>query len=87
MGTVRRGCLDRLLVLGQRHLEQVLEEYVDHHNTARPHRALQLQAPSVHRQPTRPTRPVEAVIRRDRLGGLIHEVGVQARLDGSAECS
>jgi hypothetical protein len=73
VGTVRRECLDWLLLLGRRHLEQVLEEYVAHYNTARPHRALQLRAPLVHRQPTRPTRPVEAVVRRDRLGGLIHE--------------
>jgi hypothetical protein len=70
---VRRDRLDRLLVLGPRHWEQVLEEYVAHYHTGRPHRVLQLQAPVAHRQPTWPTRPVEAVVRRDRLGVLIHE--------------
>ena len=75
VGTVRRECLDWVLILGRRHLEQVLEEYLAHYNTARPHRALQLQAPLAHRQPTRPTRPVEEVVQRDRLGGLIHEYG------------
>jgi transposase InsO family protein len=73
VGTVRRECLDWLLILGPQHLEQVLEEYVAHYNSARPHRALQLGAPLAYRQPTQPTCPVEAVVRRDRLGGLIHE--------------
>jgi transposase InsO family protein len=73
VGTVRRDCLDWLLILGQRHLEQVLREYVVHYNAARPHRALELQAPLAHRHLGRPTCPVEEVIRRDRLGGLIHE--------------
>jgi transposase InsO family protein len=73
VGTVRRECLDWVFILGRRHLEQVREEYVAHYNTGRPHRALQLQAPLAHRHPTRPTHRVEAVIRRDRLGGLIHE--------------
>jgi hypothetical protein len=73
VGTVRRDCLDWLLILGQRHLEQVLREYVVHYNAARPHRALELRAPLAHRHLVRPTRPVEAIIRRDRLGGLIHE--------------
>src|SRR5919202_5884562 len=45
VGTVRRECLDWVLILGQEHLEQVLREYVTHYNTARPHRALQLQPP------------------------------------------
>jgi putative transposase len=35
VGTVRRECLDWLLILGQRHLEQVLSEYVAHYNAAR----------------------------------------------------
>jgi putative transposase len=42
VGTARRECLDWVLILGRRQLEQVLEEYVAHYNTARPHRALQL---------------------------------------------
>jgi putative transposase len=73
VGTVRRECLDWLLILGPRHLEQVLEEYVAHYNAARPHRALELRAPLARGQPTQLPSPVEKVIRRDRLGGLIHE--------------
>jgi hypothetical protein len=70
VGTVRRECLDWLLVLGQRQLERVLREYVDHDNAARPHRALHLRAPLVGDQ-SGPA--IGAVVRRDRLGGLIHE--------------
>ena len=73
VGTVRREYLDWLLILGRGHLEQVLREYVAHYNAARPHRALELRAPLSHGHLDRPTRPVEEVVRRDRLGGLIHE--------------
>ena len=73
VGTVRRECLDWLLIRGQRHLEQVLREYVGHYNAARPHRTLELRAPPSHGHLARPTRPAEKVVRRDRLGGLIHE--------------
>jgi putative transposase len=43
--TVRAECLDWLLIVGRRHLEQILRVYVHHYNTHRPHRALQLQPP------------------------------------------
>ena len=43
--TVRAECLDWLLILNRRHLERVLRVYVDHYNTQRPHRALELQPP------------------------------------------
>jgi putative transposase len=73
VGTVRRECLDWLLILRPRHLEQVLKEYVGHHNAARPHRALELRTPLARGHPAQPTGPVEEIIRHDRLGGLIHE--------------
>ena len=68
--TVREGCLDWLLILDERHLEQVLGEYGRHDNSARPHRSLELRAPMPRGQP--PGLEGE-VIRRHRLGGLIHE--------------
>jgi hypothetical protein len=45
VGSVRRECLDRLLILGRRQLEHVLRVYVRHHNSQRPQRSLNLQAP------------------------------------------
>jgi len=73
VGSVRRECLDWLLILGRRHLEEVLREYVAHYNAARPHRALELRAPLARGEPAQSASHVEEVIRRDRLGGLIHE--------------
>ena len=70
VGTVRRECLDWLLILGRRHLEVVLREFVQHYNAARPHRALDLRAPFARGQPVRAT---GEIVRHDRLGGLIHE--------------
>ena len=40
VGTVRRDCLDWLLITSRRQLEHVLRVYVDHYNWHRPHRAL-----------------------------------------------
>src|SRR6266567_4245172 len=45
VGSVRRECLDRLLIVGRRQLEHVLRVYVRHYNHGRPHRALDLQPP------------------------------------------
>ncbi len=70
VGTVRRECLDWLLIVGQRHLERVLREYVGHDNAARPHRGLQLRVPLAGGQQVS---PIGEILRRDRLGGLIHE--------------
>jgi putative transposase len=40
--TVRTECLDWLLIWSRRHLENVLAAYVEHYNTARPHRGINL---------------------------------------------
>jgi putative transposase len=40
IGTLRRECTDRILILGRRHLTAVLNAYITHYNTHRPHRAL-----------------------------------------------
>ncbi len=46
VGTVRRECLDWLLIANRRHLQHVLREFVDHYNSHRPHRALELPLPN-----------------------------------------
>jgi putative transposase len=75
VGTVRRECLDWLLITGQRHLEHVLRVYVDDYNTHRPHRSLALTPPRPSQLALRlvSASPPDNVKRRDRLGGLIHE--------------
>jgi putative transposase len=45
-GTLHREVSGRLLILGERHLRQVLTEYLQHYNTARPHRTLHQFAPA-----------------------------------------
>jgi transposase InsO family protein len=72
--TVRSECFDWLLILNQRQLERVLQAFIDHYNGHRPHRALSLTPPEA----GRPTRPPPAtgdarIVRRDRLGGVVHE--------------
>jgi putative transposase len=77
VGTVRRECLDQLLIFGGRHLERVLAAYVLHYNRCRPHRALSLASPEPRAEPHR-TVDLKTVTRRDILGGLIHEYELAA---------
>jgi putative transposase len=72
VGTVRREVLDRILIFGSWQLRSVLTEYADHYNRDRPHRALGQAAPLGPAEPPL-VLPAGTVVRRDRLGGLIHE--------------
>jgi len=67
IGTLRRECLDHLLVLNERHLRSVLREFVPYYNADRPHRSLGLEPPQPVAQPD--TGPVRS---RPVLGGLHH---------------
>src|SRR6266496_4777375 len=79
VGSARRECLDRLLILGRRHLASVLREYTAHYNEHRPHRSLAQRPPLAKPPPAEaPDTPAEPLVlarlrRRDRLGGLVHE--------------
>ncbi|MDA8315205.1 MAG: transposase [Actinomycetota bacterium] len=75
IGTIRHECLDRMLILGRRHLDAVLAEYVEHYNAHRPHRSLDQRAPSTLDATPAPIDDIDParVRRTDRLGGLIHE--------------
>jgi putative transposase len=72
VGTIRRELLDRILIINQRHAAAVLEQYVHHYNTYRPHRTLGQAAP-LRPLPQRRRVAANTVRRRDRLGGLLHE--------------
>jgi putative transposase len=71
VGTVRRECTDRMLIVGERQLATVLAEYTRHYNDHRPHRSLG------QRPPNPPPHVVDLVTarvhRRPILGGLINE--------------
>ena len=45
VGTLRRELLDRVLIIGERHLQAVLTEYLAHYNAARPHQGIAQRAP------------------------------------------
>ena len=46
LGSLRRECLDHVLVLDARHLQRVVAEYVRYHNAARPHQGIHQLTPS-----------------------------------------
>jgi putative transposase len=75
VGTVRRECLDRILILGSGYLSRVLRDYVEHYNQHRPHRSLDQRPPARHDTAvtTDAVSTVGHVQRHDILGGLIHE--------------
>jgi transposase InsO family protein len=67
IGTLRRECLDHLIVLDERHLASILNEFMRYYNRERPHRTLGLQTPELK------TRPRAGSIRsRPVLNGLHH---------------
>jgi putative transposase len=80
IGSLRRELFDRLLIADEHHLRQVLTEYLEHYNTARPHRALgQLTPAQAGTRPPEPVNLAEHRIRRKQvLGGLTHEYQIAA---------
>jgi transposase InsO family protein len=70
IGSGRRECLDWILILGRRHLERVMREWIEHYNQARPHRSLDLRTPIARSDPIVTK---TAVHRRTGLGGLLSE--------------
>jgi putative transposase len=69
--TIRAELTNRILIIGQRHLQRVLTEYVSHYNQQRPHRGRDLQPPSPV-QPA-PSETTPHIVRHPTLGGLINE--------------
>jgi transposase InsO family protein len=77
--TVRRGCRDRMLILGRRHLERVLAEYLVHYSQHRPHRALGQQSALTMDSPPPVSDPEpEDLCGADAVFGLIHEYRLMA---------
>ena len=71
VGTLRRECLDHVLILGEQHLREVLAEYARHYNRHRPHQGLQQEPPL--RDPGHVIDITARIERRQVLGGLISE--------------
>ena len=65
--TIKRECLHKMILFGERHVRHVIGEYVEHYNTERPHSGID------HDPPVRPQPPSRdgPIICRERLGGLL----------------
>ena len=75
VGSIRRECLDRVIVFHERQLRQLLESYFQYYHKVRPHRSLDHDSPI--------PRPVESpdrgkVIELPLVGGLHHHYLRQA---------
>jgi len=72
LGSVRRECLDHLLILGEAHLRRVLRAYVTYFTSSRPHQGIEQQVPAG----VAPTRRVAgtngSIVATPVLGGLHH---------------
>ena len=71
--TVRAECTDQMLIASQRDLRVVLDEYAAHYNHARPHRSLQLRAPTDDINVVPAPIPTDQIKRPKVLAGLINE--------------
>jgi putative transposase len=69
IGSIRRECLDHIIVLNERHLRRILSSYVDYYHRSRTHLSLEKDCPE-----PRPVHPPDAgkVIAFPQVGGLHH---------------
>jgi len=68
IGSIRRECLDHVIVLGEIHLRRILKSYADYYNGARTHRSLHKAAPI-----SRPVQRTGLLSSLAILGGLHHQ--------------
>jgi putative transposase len=69
IGSIRRECLDHVLILNEAHLHRVLSGYVTYYNTTRPHQALDNHCP----RPREVEPPaLGRVVAIPQVGGLHH---------------
>ena len=68
IGSIRRECVDHIIVLGERHLRHVLLSYMQYYNEVRTHLSLNKDAPA-----PRPVQRAGYILCRPILGGLHHQ--------------
>jgi transposase InsO family protein len=73
IGTLRRELLDRILILGERHLALVLREYLIHYNGHRPHQSRLQRPPDIETQPVRDVANLRSIRRKRAVAGVISE--------------
>jgi len=67
IGSIRRECLDHLVILGEAHLRRILGTYASYYNNVRTHRSLDKDAPAF-----RPVQRIGTITSHAILGGLHH---------------
>ena len=67
IGSIRRECVDHIIVLGEAHLRRILKSYADYYNGVRTHRSLNKDAPV-----SRPVQRTDVISSHAILGGLHH---------------
>jgi len=67
IGSIRRECLDHLVVLGEAQLRRILQSYANYYNKIRTHQSLGKDTPSY-----RPVQRIGNVVSQAILGGLHH---------------
>lgn len=67
IGSIRRECLDHVVVFGERHLRSILQAYMNYDNKVRPHLSLEKDAPE-----RRAIQAVGRIVAEPILGGLHH---------------
>ena len=67
IGTLRRECLDHVLIFGERHLRQILKSYTHYYNDTRTHLGLHKDTPL-----PRPVQRSGAIVTVPILSGLHH---------------
>jgi hypothetical protein len=81
IGSLRRECLDHLLIVSEAHLQKVLDEYFDFFNGARPHQGIGQRRPAMSEAPALAARSAldgGTVIARPVLGGLYNDYQLAA---------
>ena len=69
IGSIRRECLDQIVIFNERHLRHVLASYVDYYHRARTDLSLDKDCP--HSRPVQPLRTGRVIAIR-QVGGLHH---------------
>lgn len=70
IGSIRRECLDHVIVLNEKHLKQILKDYFEYYNNDRTHLGLEKETPVVRAVQSKPKGGT--LIALPRVGGLHH---------------
>jgi transposase InsO family protein len=73
LGSVRRECLDSFLILHEKQLQRVLNQYVAYFNRARPHQGIRQQIPELLGEPLSSDHDCGNIVSCSVLGGLHHD--------------